>query len=85
MDQTLLLSIVILVIYIGVSVADRLYLQRAPLDIKVILKNAMLVYSSVLAGVYGMEYLKKYTTTVSSVENPPVFTDLSPQLQPTQF
>jgi hypothetical protein len=78
MDQTLLLSIVILVIYIGVSVLDRLYLQRAPVDIKLILKNAMLVYSSVLAGLYGTEFLKKYTTTVSSVENPPVFTDPLP-------
>ena len=72
MENVLWVSIIITVVYICISLLDIMYLQKAPLNIKSISKDSIIVYLSVITGIYGMEYFKMSTTGPPALT---VFTD----------
>jgi hypothetical protein len=76
MENILLVSILITVVYISASVFDRMYLQKEHLNIKQVIKDAVMVYISAIFGIYGVDYIKGHITETPGItvfNDPPNF------------
>jgi hypothetical protein len=72
MEHILWTSILITVVYISLSILDRLYIQKEPLNVKQVIKDAVMVYISGVVGIYGITYIKGHITEPPGLT---VFTD----------
>jgi hypothetical protein len=80
MENIFIFAVIISVIYFGVKLIEMKFVEKEPKPLKILVRDAILVYFSVVVSYFLMDQISPFTqsggTIVSSGSNTtPVFTD----------
>ena len=75
MDNIFIIAAIISVIFIIVKFIEMRFIEKEPKPLKLLIRDALLVYFSVISGYFILEQLKPIIQDGGSISTPQVFTD----------